>query len=313
MIDFRFHLISLVAVFLALGLGILMGSVVLDQQLVAVLKRDVEELREDKQQLQDDVIGLERQQEANTRFADVAEDWLITDALADRAVLVMQLEGTDDRVVDGVRTAIETAGGRVAGTITFTEQMALPDVVERDQLALAVESTSGEAAELRADAGDFIGSRVAAAATSGTREGRVDAADNAAVNLLLELEESGFVELDGIEEGRGIEDAELLLVGGSPEDRPFNLTGFVTAMARAVASRGTAFVVGESSESRWGLVEAVRSDDVADDVATIDHAETIAGRIAAALALQDAAAGITEHYGTGPGASEVIPRPTPED
>jgi hypothetical protein len=37
MIDFRYHLISIVAVFLALGIGILMGSYVLGEGLVKQL------------------------------------------------------------------------------------------------------------------------------------------------------------------------------------------------------------------------------------------------------------------------------------
>jgi len=39
MINFRFHLVSLIAVFLALGLGILVGSTVVDQVIVDRLDR----------------------------------------------------------------------------------------------------------------------------------------------------------------------------------------------------------------------------------------------------------------------------------
>lgn len=313
LIDFRFHLISLVAVFLALGLGILMGSVVLDQQLVKVLEGRVDDLQDKKDELQDDVITLERQVESNARFADVAEDWLLEGALDGRDVIVVAFAGTDERVVDGARSAIETAGGRIPVSVTLTDRLRLPGVVERDQLALAVESTSGEASEIRNDAGEFLGNRLAAAATSGSPEGRVDAADNAAVNLLLELEDAGFVDLDGIEEGRHLPDADLVLLGGSADARPFNLTAFTTSFVEAAVERGVALVVGESSESDWGVVESILDHDIADEVTTVDHGESIAGRIAVALALRDARAGFTEHYGTGPGAVEVIPRPTPED
>lgn len=313
MIDFRFHLISLVAVFLALGLGILMGSVVLDQQLVEILERDISELRSEKQELQDDVISLERDLEANTRFAGVAEEWLLADVLEGREVIVLRFAGTDDRVTDGVRDAIEAAGGRVPASVTFTDRLSLPGVVERDQLALAVESSSGEAAELRTDAAAFIGNRLASAATSGSREGRPDAADNAAMNLLLELEDAGFAELDGFEEDRGIPNAHLVLVGGATDPRPFSLGGFTTSLVDSMVARGATLVVGESSDSTWGIVAAVLSHDVAAEVSTVDHAESIAGRIAVALALRDAADGFTEHYGTGSGAEEVIPRPTPGD
>lgn len=312
MIDFRFHLISLVAVFLALGLGILMGSVVLDQQLVNALEGDLKSLRADKQALQEDVITLERQLDADVRFAEVTEEWLLRGTLEGQDVILLRFSGTDDRVVDGVREAIEKAGGRIPSMVTLTERLSLPGVVERDQLALAVESTSGEAAELRIDAGDFLGSRLGSAVSSGEREGRVDAADNAAVNLLTELEEAGFAELDGVEEGRRIPDAYLVLVGGSEDPRPFNLTGFGPAFAEGASARGATVLVAESSASDWGLVDSVRSNEIEDEIVTVDHAETVAGRIAVALALRDAAAGVMGHYGTGPGSSEIIPRPLSE-
>jgi hypothetical protein len=296
-----------------LGLGILMGSVVLDQQIVKVLERDLGDLRRVRQELQDDVITLERQVEANMAFADTAEEWLVEDALESRDVLVLRIDGTDDRVADGATSAIEAAGGRIAGSVVLTDDLSLREQTERDQLALSVESASGDASELRSDAGDFLGTRLAGAVSAGEREGRVDAADNAAVNLLVELEENGFVELDGIEEGQGIPTGELVLLGGSSERRPFNLADFVSSFGSAVASRGVGLVVAESSESNWGVVAAVRSDEAASEVATVDHAESIAGRIAVALALRDAASGITDHYGTGPGSTAVIPRPTPEN
>src|SRR3954454_15161459 len=41
MINFRFHIVSLIAVFLALGLGILVGSTVIDQKIVNRLDAEI--------------------------------------------------------------------------------------------------------------------------------------------------------------------------------------------------------------------------------------------------------------------------------
>jgi len=45
MINFRFHLVSLIAVFLALGLGILVGPSVVDQVIVDRLQREISSIR----------------------------------------------------------------------------------------------------------------------------------------------------------------------------------------------------------------------------------------------------------------------------
>src|SRR5579862_9914797 len=47
MINFRFHLVSLIAVFLALGLGILVGSTVVDQKIVNTLDNEIKNARKE--------------------------------------------------------------------------------------------------------------------------------------------------------------------------------------------------------------------------------------------------------------------------
>ena len=47
MINFRFHLVSLIAVFLALGLGILVGSTVIDQGIVNRLDSEINNVRKE--------------------------------------------------------------------------------------------------------------------------------------------------------------------------------------------------------------------------------------------------------------------------
>ena len=314
MIDFRFHLISLVAVFLALGLGVLMGSVVLDQALTKRLESNVAQLQKDKNDFQEEVLSLEDRLSANVRFADVAEEWLLRGRLHGQKVVVIRFAGTDDRVVDGVRTGIEAAGGEPTSDIVLTDKFRLPSQIERDQLALVVASTSGTAADLRAEAGATIGARLATAALAGENEGRINAAHSAAEALVGDLADAGFVDFDRPDEGQLIpERALFVLAGGSPETRPFNVSQLSLTLAEAITDRGAELLVAESSDSRWALVSAIRAEDVEDDVTTIDDAESIAGRIAVGLALAESLEGVTGHYGVGPGAAEVIPKPPPDE
>ena len=314
MIDFRLHLISLVAVFLALGLGVLMGSVVLDQELTERLQDNVKQLQRDKAELQDDVIALENRIDADVGFAEVAEDWLLTDALEGRKVVLLHFSGTDDRVTDGVREAVEAAGGELATDIALTEKLRLPSEVERDQLALAVESTAGTAAELRKEGGELLGTRLASAALSGGREGRLDAADTAAKQLLDGLAESGFIDINRSSDGDQVPRSALfVLAGGSVDARPFDVTQVALPIAEAIAERGSPVLVAESFDSKWALVSAIRTSENEDRISTVDDAEAIAGRIAIGLALAQAVDGSTGHYGIGTGAGDVIPKPSPGD
>jgi hypothetical protein len=309
MIDFRYHLISLIAVFLALGLGVLMGSLVADQAVVKRLETSIDRLQEDKQELQEAVLSLDRQLDADVRFADVAEDWLVREALIGETVVLVHFEGSDDRMTDGLRETLDTAGVRDVVEIAITDKFRLAGEVEREQLALAIESSSIEPRELRLEAAELLATRLVAATQSLGREPRPDATHAAARQLLRTLEEAGFVSLDGIELAIG--GTRLLLAGGSEGDRPFDPSAFVTAFADSIVSRGEQILIAESSTSDWGIVEAVRTSAVEDEVTTVDHAETITGRIAVALGLAAQRDGENGHFGVGTGSEQVIPEPVP--
>ena len=60
MINFRFHLVSLIAVFLALGLGILVGSTVVDQVIVDRLDHEISSVSHESNQLNSDNGKLKR-------------------------------------------------------------------------------------------------------------------------------------------------------------------------------------------------------------------------------------------------------------
>ena len=50
MINFRFHIVSLIAVFLAVGLGILVGSTVVDQKIVNRLDSEIKHANKENSQ-----------------------------------------------------------------------------------------------------------------------------------------------------------------------------------------------------------------------------------------------------------------------
>ena len=53
MIDFRYHLVSLIAVFMAIALGIIIGTTALNEPILADIKNQVSDLEGDKRSLED--------------------------------------------------------------------------------------------------------------------------------------------------------------------------------------------------------------------------------------------------------------------
>ena len=122
MFDFRYHALSLVAVFLALGIGIVLGAS-LGDSVVSEANRDV------RSSLRGDVIearSAARAAEAATanrdEFISASFEHLAGDRLRRRRVAVVASGGLPDAIERPVRDAVEDAGGTVDSESEFDAQ-----------------------------------------------------------------------------------------------------------------------------------------------------------------------------------------------
>lgn len=140
MFDFRYHALSLVAVFLALGIGILLGTTIGDQlvseanrDIASSLRRDVTEAREAADRARDALTEREA-------FIGASFERIAAGRLRGRNVAIVSSGGLPDRVENGVRDAVQDAGGGVASV----SQLAPPP-----DLAELGEAVSSRFADLR--------------------------------------------------------------------------------------------------------------------------------------------------------------------
>ena len=117
MIDFRYHLVSIVAIFLALSLGLLLGSTELkpyvQRGLNAASKTEhnqIESLLGQKQQF----LG---QISSNNQFALANAPAMLHDVLAGQQVVLVLAPGAPGSVTSGVTQAVQTAGATVTGQL----------------------------------------------------------------------------------------------------------------------------------------------------------------------------------------------------
>lgn len=310
MIDFRYHLISLIAVFLALGLGILMGSVVLSEKYVERLERRVEDLAESLDASRQEVGLLEERVDGLQEFAREAEPLLVEDALAGEEIVAFVLDGTSPALMEGIVESVEGAGGTLVSTITLTGRFDLQDQPERDQLALILGSSSSTAPDLREEAATMLGDRAAAAAAVAVGTDGESGPVRRLMTLLEQLQEEDFVGVSSGEEVPVPSGASFLVAGGGPSEPAEGTVSLGVNLATGLTGRGRAVLVAGTSESVWDLVGAVRDDPAGVSIATVDHADTVPGRVAAVLGLDMAIDGIVDHYGTDPGATTILPPPT---
>ena len=314
MIDFRYHLISLITVILALALGILAGSGFLGGPLLARLNREVKGLHADNNRLQAEIGKLDDQIDQGDAFASAVAPTLTRGKLAGEEIVVVRLARTDDRVVEGTREALLDAGAQLITEVTLTDKFALENAPARDELALIVGSVIGEDAELIEEAASLIGERAASAASDASRTDSPSGgvAQQRFESLMGDLEEAGFLSHDTTEAGPSISPGSAFVVmGGSVDRPPFPPGPLVTALSEGLASRNAPTIVVEGSQSRWGLVLSIRDDiEARTGVATVDNAETVPGRVAAVLGLDRAIAGEVGHFGVLAGRTSLIPNPS---
>ena len=322
MIDFRYHLISIIGVFLALGIGILMGSLVLEDRLVRDVRNRLDSIERRNGELQAQVEELQGQIEADEGFARVAREYLIEGQLQGEQIVVFTYERTDGGLMDQVRASVEEAGGTLAATIEATEKLRLETPAERDQLALALSSPATATQELHRELGGALGGDASAAAADGAtmREpppGNGQASSGRPLDgLVRDLVDAGFLNVDRPRDEEALVPpaSDFLVVGGAEDDPPFPLAAYTVSLSNQLAGDGAPVLAVESSTSSWGMVTMLRADgDAQDAVTTVDQAESISGSIAIVLALEQAEDGIVgRHYGVAPdAASGIIPEPPP--
>ena len=257
MISFRHHIVSLVAIFLALAVGVVLGG------------GPLSDLGRDDQPASATTKERKADQSASygDRFAAAGAEALYADGLKDREVSVVVLPGADPEVVSALGAQVETAGGAVAGT--YEVQDALTDPSEKslvDTLGSQLAQQLGEGA-VSTDAPTYerIGQLVGLAVS-----GDIPSSDADAVRQSL-----AGAELLSSPEGAVRAPAVLVVLGD--ETDPAILSGVVAGLA----DRATGVVVAGDAD---GLAD-LRSDSDADRAATVDGADTPLGQVTATLAL----------------------------
>lgn len=123
MVDFRYHLVSLIAVFLALALGIILGAGPLQNSIGTALSDQVDSLRESREEAR---LELEAERARTTTYEQGIENLapsMLSGTLADVRVAIIVLPGAESVDVDTQRTALELAGATVTGTVTLTDAL----------------------------------------------------------------------------------------------------------------------------------------------------------------------------------------------
>ncbi len=125
MINLRYHIVSITAVFLALGIGVTLGSSLIQRYTIDTLEGRLDELGErldrtdgENRELRDEI---QRRDEFDEQLGQDARV-LFGGHLENVPVVVLAAQGTDDALLDDTRQSLRTAGAELSGVLVFTSR-----------------------------------------------------------------------------------------------------------------------------------------------------------------------------------------------
>ena len=321
MISFRFHIVSITAIFLAIAIGVVVGSTYVDNLVVDQLRRRINTVEESVDEARADRDQLESQLESTRDYVDLSAEFAVTDRLTDVPVLITAVRGVDEAAVERTVGLARRAGGAVPGIVWLEPRWALEG--DEDALALAtiVDGDAGsDRDELWVTAWQAIADELAADESTGaipSIEERVPAGPPED-SVLGQLEAAGFVSVDSLDESNMVltdllgADPRVLLVTGTNAEG--SMAAVVPVAAEASVDGGLStvvadvYVVDPESPARGSQLLDSLEDSLREEIVIVDHADVEPGRVAAVLALDTAANGdVGVHYGLGEGADAVLP------
>ena len=304
MINFRYHIVSLMAVFLALSVGIVLGVTLrgpVDEGLV-------QQAAQDRRQVQDLRTELDRRDALD----DYREAWaartgtqVASEMLAQCSVAIVAMPDAPNGVVDALSTAVTQAGGTLTHTVKINADVFDPS--KADAVNAALEPFASEL-QLTDD--------MSPARRFGLAVGRANLAqqrtdlDPTAVDISEALTDAGLVTADG----RSEETAELaIVVTAQATDPPATaelLESHVELDVALKSRAGGVVIAGPNSEDIQGTdVLSVRDvSDSADLLSTVDVADLSSGVATTIMAGKEQLLGRHGHYGALTKADAPLPQ-----
>jgi len=303
LISFRFHLVSIVSVFLALALGVLVGTTVVNQGVLNDLRHRTDSAVDRSRTLEKQVADLQGQLKDWGNFATSVEPLLVDGQLTGRDVVLVTQEGVDAADLEGVRRTLQDAGGKVVSELVITKRMALTEQRARADLAeLVGSSQSTDPVDLAEEAAG----RFAARLTGGP--------DTPEADLLDRLRTSGFLIIrgGGTPQDIGATFQSFVLLAGGRDPPLLDPAQFLQPLASSLVESSRPVVAAETTETASSLVTLIRQDGSMDGhLVTVDNADQIPGRVALVFGLRDllASPGKGGDYGVKDDASGILPKP----
>jgi len=312
MIDFRYHLVSIVAVFLALGLGIVLGATALQPGTLKFLYQASQHELHQIDALRAANDQLNRQLSSNDQVAAAIAPQLLHQLLAGQRVVLVEAPGASAQAVTGISQALTQAGATISGQVQLQNKFFDSSPTTRAQLGQLAQRYSPAGALLRGSQQAQASEAMAKAILTRDGPGQPVAGvrDATSTALLNGLGAGGFVTDSGRPDARAtlavmVSPQSPLVTNSANQElvslaQQLNLAGQGTVVAGTVAGSGPG-----------SAIDIMRNGGRAGHLSSVDDADRVIGQIVVAQALYNQLRRISGSYGALSSASAGGPSPAP--
>ncbi|ASK66858.1 hypothetical protein CFK39_14740 [Brachybacterium avium] len=320
MIDFRYHLVSLISVFLALAVGIVLGAGPLRENLGDQLAGQVEQLRTEQEQLRSDAEELSTKNDQLATFVSELGPELVAGNLAGKQVAVITDDGSTRPGIERMMTLLGDAGVESPTRIGLQPALWSPDA-DGERAAAVGEIRSIAPAALTADPdGELTDAAQLSGLIPNLLRGGEELPPELRSQLWQVLIDHQLIVIDGHAPTRV--DA-VIYTGAAPEELSVETEDEAVATERAqallasqthllteLAGTGLPAVVSAATpgnDASTGILRTVRGDRAFDALSTTDRLQEPDGPLLSVLALIEQTRGGSGAYGTTGDAEERLP------
>lgn len=300
MIDFRYHLVSLVSVFIALAIGVVLGAGPLGGALGDTLNNQIVGLREDKTALQQAVTNRDATIAAQETAITSVSPSLVADTMTGAHAVFILLPGASDIQVDAVRALLDDSGATTVATVEIQPAWTNPAAGNErsNALAQAPADTAGQAEA------DRLAAMLAGSLLSDPPGQPITDPDP----VLDALTTAGLIT---VTRTQPVTANRVILIGAAAtaeQTAQADAAAWNRALVRALGEASSRLVVAAPGDAPPAVVGQVLADsDLAAATFTVDNLQNAPGPLAVVMSLAQPAGAAPGHYGTGDAASAVLP------
>jgi len=309
-INFRYHVVSLTAVFLALAIGLVVGTASLNGPVADSLKGQIVALNKDLGNKRDQINQYREEINRNQDFAAQIAPTVLNGRLTGRKLAVLALPGSDP-YADKVISMLTIAGATITSKVTVQDKFFDP-AIELELLDLASQSSQPTIrfndVPLNSNGVETASAQLALALLQRAGAAAAQPTPGDVTAVLTAYSEQGYI---GVED-KAVGGAEgvVMITGALAVDKDAAKKAQSLVTMATQFSKDRPLVVAGDGVGDGNLISAVRGDPtLVKEISTVDNASTVDGQVATGMATAERVVdNKVGQYGLAAGASSLVPK-----